>query len=61
MFKELEGEWVVDLPVRLETATFFSPITTSVTQTALAVNAVNAGGVQQAVAGNVAAITVSTR
>jgi hypothetical protein len=60
VFKNLECDLVVDLPERLETATWFSPITTTVTQSALALNAVNLGGSQTALAANGSIVAVAT-
>lgn len=58
MFRELESEVAVDLPERLETAVWFSPITNSVTQNALALNAVNFGGSQTALAANLSSVDI---
>lgn len=57
----LELETLVELPQRLETSfsTFIlSPNTVALTQTALALNAVNVGGNQAAVAANLAAVHI---
>ena len=56
--KELESEQLVELPARLETGAFFSPVVITTTQTALALNAVNVGGEQEAWAGNIACTNV---
>jgi hypothetical protein len=52
--RDLEAETLIELPIRLETAAWFSPVTVSTTQNALALNAINLGGSQTALAGNVA-------
>ena len=61
-----EEQWVdvaferlVELPARLETSAFFSPVAAVITQGALALNAVNVGGAQTAMAGNSAITTIS--
>lgn len=51
---DLAAEHLVELPARLETSAWFSPVTATVTQSALALNAVNFGGSQTAAAANVA-------
>jgi hypothetical protein len=50
---DFEQERLVELPQRLETSRFFfSPVVVNVTQTAVALNAVNVGGNQHAAAAN---------
>jgi hypothetical protein len=51
---DVAAEHLVELPARLETSAFFSPVTYTLTQGALALNAVNVGGTQVAAAANVA-------
>ncbi len=47
---ELESEHVTELPRRLETTTFFSPVVIVNTSLALSINGVNFGGSQTAAA-----------
>jgi hypothetical protein len=57
----LEQERLVELPQRFETGgSFFgfSPVTVAVGQTALALNAVNVGGAQTAIAANISVVHV---
>ena len=56
--QEFEQDTLVELPQRLETSAFWSPVLASLNQSALAVNAVNAGGEQTAIAGNIGVIHV---
>lgn len=49
-YEEMAGEHLSELPARLETASFFSPVVVVNTNVALAVNAVNLGGGQTAAA-----------
>jgi hypothetical protein len=56
---DVASERLVALPARLETSTWFSPVTTTITQGALAVNGLNIGGSQTALAANLAVTTVS--
>ena len=58
---DLEDERLTELPQRFETSNtnfVFSPITVSVTQVAVALNAVNVGGNQAAFAANASAVHV---
>ena len=56
--QEFEQDTLVELPQRLETSAFWSPVLANLSQSALAVNAVNVGGAQTATAGNVATIHI---
>lgn len=61
MDMDLEDERLVELPQRLETSNShfaFSPVTVSVTQVAVALNAVNVGGNQTAFASNASGVVV---
>jgi hypothetical protein len=55
---DVAAEHLMELPARLETSAIFSPVTVAVTQSALALNAVNFGGSQEAMAGNSATTQV---
>lgn len=50
--QEFEQDTLVELPQRLETSAFWSPVLANLSQSALAVNAVNVGGSQEATATN---------
>lgn len=56
--REFEQDTLVELPQRLETSAFWSPVLASLSQSALAVNAVNVGGEQEATAGNIGTISI---
>lgn len=61
MDMDLEDERLTELPQRFETSHTnfaFSPITVNVTQVAVALNAVNAGGSQGAFAANASTVRV---
>jgi len=61
MDMDLEDERLTELPQRFETTNTnfaFSPITVNVTQVAVALNAVNAGGRQNAFASNFSSVHV---
>ena len=61
MDMDLEEETLTELPQRFETSNSvfrFSPVTVNVTQVAVALNAVNAGGIQNAQAVNLSAVQV---
>lgn len=55
----MAAERLVALPTRLETSVFFSPVTTTITQGALAVNGLSIGGNQTALAANFANTVVT--
>ncbi|HEX6539162.1 MAG TPA: hypothetical protein VF155_08285 [Candidatus Dormibacteraeota bacterium] len=57
--QELELETLVELPQRLETTTFYSPITATITQSAWALNAAALGGSQAATVSNVGTFTLT--
>ncbi len=57
--KDLLSERLVELPMRLETATFFSPVVIVSPQVAVAINGVNFGGGQAAGALNLAGLGTS--
>ena len=58
MNTEMALDSVVELPQRLETAAFWSPVFANLSQSALALNAVNIGGDQHAFAQNMGEIEV---
>lgn len=55
---ELELEELTELPRRLETTSFFSPVIVVNPQIAIAVNGLNLGGSQAAVGGNISALGI---
>lgn len=57
--QEMEAETLFELPARLETASFFSPVIVVNPQIAIAINGVSFGGAQAAGALNLAGIGVS--
>ena len=57
--QEMEAETLLELPARLETASFFSPVIVVNPQIAIAINAVNFGGNQAATGLNLAGVGVS--
>jgi len=56
--EELEREALTELPQRLETSSFFSPVIIVQPQIAIAVNGVNFGGNQSAAGVNLAGLGV---
>lgn len=59
--QELEAEGLLELPARLETTTFFSPVIVVNPQIAIAINAVNFGDSQGAAALNMAGLGVQLK
>jgi hypothetical protein len=57
--QEMAAETLLELPARLETASFFSPVIVVNPQIAIAINAVNFGGSQAATGLNLAGVGVS--
>ena len=57
--QEMEAETLLELPARLETASFFSPVIVVNPQIAIAINAVSFGGNQAATGLNLAGVGVS--
>lgn len=57
--QEFEQDTLVELPQRLETSAFWSPVLANLSQSALAVNAVNVGGEQEAMASNVGTLQIN--
>ena len=56
--QEFEQDTLVELPQRLETSAFWSPVLANLSQSALALNAVNVGGEQEASAANMGSISI---
>jgi hypothetical protein len=59
--QELEAEGLVELPARLETSSFFSPVIVVNPQIAIAINGVNFGDAQVAGALNMAGLGLSLK
>ena len=59
--QELEAEGLFELPARLETSSFFSPVIVVNPQIAIAINGVNFGGNQAAAALNMAGLGVTLK
>ena len=59
--EDLEVEKLTELPLRLETATLFSPVIVVQPQIAIAVNGVSFGGYQHAAGTNLAGIGLSLK
>jgi hypothetical protein len=57
--EDLEFEELSELPQRLETSSFFSPVIVVHPQIAIAINGVNFGGAQTAAGANLAALGIS--
>ena len=57
--QELEAERLLELPARLETSSFFSPVIVVNPQIAIAINGVNFGESQAAAAVNLTGLGIS--